>query len=153
MIGVVYRLYNDNGSYYGSSCNINKRIIAHRYPNIKCSSYRITKDPFQYEILENLNIESKIELYKRERWYIENNECVNKNKPCPTLSETKHRIKIHHQIHEQSLKKYIKEYNLKNKERLDIMRNEKFNCICGGRYTYQQKQTHLKTKKHQKSFN
>ena len=46
-------------------------------------------------------------------------------------------------------KTYDKEYRQKNKERIRIRNNQKFNCDCGGRYTYTSKYLHVRTKKHQ----
>ena len=39
---------------------------------------------------------------------------------------------------------YQKAYYIDNKEKL----KEKFDCQCGGNYTYSQKSTHQKTAKH-----
>ena len=41
-------------------------------------------------------------------------------------------------------KEYQKEYYIDKKEKL----NEKYTCSCGGCYTFQNKSSHLKTKKH-----
>jgi hypothetical protein len=41
-------------------------------------------------------------------------------------------------------KEYYQEYYKNNQERI----NEKFNCICGGKYTYSAKARHYKTAKH-----
>ena len=46
-----------------------------------------------------------------------------------------------------------KEYYEKNKEQLLLKWKEKFNCDCGGKYTYTNKIQHFKTKKHQKFIN
>ena len=47
----------------------------------------------------------------------------------------------------------VKQYNIKNKEELKNKREQKYNCDCGGCYTYGSKSTHIKTKKHQSFFN
>ena len=46
----------------------------------------------------------------------------------------------------QEILEYQKNYREKNSEK----QNEKINCECGGKYTFINKSTHFKTKKHQK---
>jgi hypothetical protein len=57
------------------------------------------------------------------------------------------RNKIYHEKHKEYYeenKDKIKEYQEKNKDKL----NQKIDCDCGGKYTFQNKQQHYKTKKH-----
>ena len=124
---------NDN-IYIGSTCRtLKQRLQGHKYEydrflkglrnNVR--SFGILKNNnYKIELLENCNIKTKDELTARERFYIENNECVNKQFPGRTQ----------------------KEYIEANKNKLQ----QKFECPCGGQYTYSNKTTHLKTNKHQK---
>ena len=85
-------------------------------------------------LVEQLECNNKQELLMRERFYIENNECVNKIKrPIITPEERK----------EQNNKKQ-KKYVINNKEKV----LEQKNCICGGIYTQKNKKRHEKTNKH-----
>ena len=47
-------------------------------------------------------------------------------------------------------KKFSKDYYIKNKDYFHELKNQKFNCKCGGKYTYANKSQHLGTTKHQK---
>ena len=44
---------------------------------------------------------------------------------------------------------YHKEYYSENKNKINERQNKKFDCDCGGKYTYAHKSQHLKSKKHQ----
>ena len=127
---------NDN-LYIGSTCNsLKRRLQTHKddykrflkglYYNTK--SFDIIKnDNYKIELLEDCNIKTKQELIARERYYIENNECLNKY--IPGRSQ--------------------KEYRDANKDKL----NEKFECECGGKFTRCAKSKHLKTHMHQNFIN
>lgn len=66
------------------------------------------------------------ELHARERFYIDNNDCVNKNIPGRTAEE----------------------YKNDNKVKISEQKKEKYDCNCGGKYTNQNKARHEKTTKH-----
>ena len=53
---------------------------------------------------------------------------------------------------EQQLKK-VKKYYENNKQQIIEHKNQKHNCLCGGKYTQTHKATHLKTAKHQNYIN
>ena len=88
---------NDN-VYIGSCCSsLKTRLSKHKcsyemflFNNIK--SFEIIKNKdyiksfdiifnnnYKIELLEDCNVKTKEELFERERYYIENNECLNKN--------------------------------------------------------------------------
>ena len=127
---------NDN-IYIGNTCrNLEERLSEHKssykrflkglYRNVK--SFDILKNNnYKIELLENCNITTKDELLARERYYIENNDCLNKNIPGRTEKE------------------YKKAYRIDNKDKI----NENFDCPCGGNYTYSHKSHHINTIKHQ----
>ena len=148
---------NDN-IYIGSTCKTLKtRLSEHKsdYKRFLKGVYGYTKsfdiiknNDYNIELLEDCNIKTKKELFERERFFIENNECLNKNIPVLTDKET-----------QQYQKDYQKEYYNDNKDKLDIIHKaynetnkeklrEKFICVCGGNYTHSQKSTHFKTRKH-----
>ena len=90
---------NDN-VYIGSCCSsLKTRLSTHKcsyemflFHNIKSyeinknkdyiKSYEILKNnDYKIELLEDCDINTKHELLERERYYIDNNECLNKNIP------------------------------------------------------------------------
>ena len=99
--GKIYRIIcNTTGLvYYGSTCEptLARRLAGH------LRSYKCWKNSGKgnqitsFKVLENKNYEivlvelapsnNKMELHQRERYHIENNECVNTNTPLRTMSE------------------------------------------------------------------
>jgi len=89
------------------------------------------------ELVEEFPCESKEQLNKREGYYIQNNECVNKNIPGRTLADwldatRDHRIKMARSwqaANPEKVKEADKKYKAANRERL----HEKVTCdVCGG---------------------
>ena len=92
--GKIYRLDGNGCTYYGSTTQkISSRKSKHR-SNLKCyekngtyhyvSSFKCFEnncDP-QISLIELYPCNTKKELEARERWYVENNECCNKNLPA-----------------------------------------------------------------------
>ena len=178
--GKIYKLVDNTNEniYIGSTCNsLNKRLSQHnshykrylkrQYGNMK--SFDIIKNnDFTIKLLEKCNIKTKQELYQRERYYIENNESVNKRIPCRTNKEyiENNKDKLNEKMKEyqaayrdnnkDKIKEYreankdkIKEYREANKDKIKEKQNEKFICPCGGRYTCSNKVRHFKNHKHQ----
>jgi hypothetical protein len=96
---------------------------------------------YKIVLLEKVSCNDKTELLARERFYIENNECVNKQIPHQTRNEVINRykennvekvkessknyrlenadkIKEFRILNTESMKNYNKEYYIKNKEKL-----------------------------------
>lgn len=73
---IVYKIFNERGSYVGITTNLNSRIRAHRSPTNRNSSKVITLDenknriPFEYKVLETLNF-SDNNYHEKENYYIE----------------------------------------------------------------------------------
>ncbi len=131
--GKIYKIVdNTNGAIYiGSTCKLlSQRIAQHRadykrylegkYHNIKSfdilrnNDYRIVL----VEKLENCN--SKEELLKRERYYIESLECVNKNTPTRTPKE-------YYEDNKNKILSYKKEYRKDNKNKISNNKKEYYN--------------------------
>jgi len=90
--GKIYKIVNNenNKIYFGSTCQpLHKRISEHRKKHNDCMSKNLGVDlkDCQIILVEKIECECKYELLKRERYYIENNECVNKSVPTRTYKE------------------------------------------------------------------
>jgi hypothetical protein len=134
--GYIYRLLclNTGNVYFGSTYDLVYRLAQHKNKGNRCiSKCIIEEDNYTFEAVLTLYNISEYDLLLKEKFYIQNNPCINKKFPLPTLEEMK-----------RNRKEYQKEYREKNKERF----NEKINCECGGRYTHGNKSIHLKTKIH-----
>ena len=141
----IYKIVDNtnNNVYIGSTCcSLKKRLSVHksnykRFLKGLCNNVRsfniLKNNDYKIELLEDCEIKTKEELLARERFFIENNDCLNNNIPGRTDKE---------------YKQYQKEYYNDNKDKINIKKNEKFECDCEGRYTYAHKSTHLKTTKH-----
>ena len=128
--------------YYGSTCNtFAKRLIQHKGDNITSKVLFEYGKP-QMILVEKYPCNDKMELTQRERFYIENNECINKHIPGRTKSE-------YYLDNIDYFKNRNKKYRESNKEKILLQNKQKFNCNCGGKYTYSSKARHLKSKKHQ----
>ena len=89
----IYKIVdNTNGNkYIGSTCSsLKTRLSKHksaykRFLNGLCGntkSFEIIKNNnYKIELIEDCDIKTKQELLARERFYIENNNCLNKNIP------------------------------------------------------------------------
>lgn len=160
--GKIYKIVCDEEPelvYYGSTCEIlSNRMSAHRasykrnqaglFNNI--TSFQIIKYPTsQIVLVENYPCQNKEELNARERWWIENNQCVNKNRPGIFLEKG---LKEYHiQYGKEYYKKYAakaKEYYVKNKEKITNHAKEHIKCECGAEYARAGKTQHRKTAKH-----
>ena len=131
--GKIYKITSNhtNDIYIGSTkLKLNIRLSMHK-ANYKSylkgdhnytSSFEIVKYPdCKIELLELCSFETKEELEAREDVYMVNINCINMRRATPFYKTT-----------------------LKQKA------NEKFSCDCGGKYTRQNKNIHLRTKKHLK---
>jgi hypothetical protein len=86
---------------------------------------------------------------------------------CKLLLKNKQYLKKYYQAHKEKLIErsksyynenkdkslaYKKDYKEKNKEKLQEIARQKFNCSCGGTYTYANRAKHLLSKKHLSSI-
>jgi hypothetical protein len=120
--GKIYKIVCDtlNLTYYGSTIQstIARRLTGHirsykHYQNEKgpyTTSFELFENNnYNIFLVENFPCNSKDELLSRERFYIENNECVNKCIPTRTDKEWKESNKEH-------IKEFDKEWREANKE-------------------------------------
>ena len=148
-LGKIYKIEcNVTGKVYiGSTC---EPILARRLAGHITDYKKYLKGTFHYlssfDVLQNRNydivlIESypcdtKDELHARERYWTNNIECVNKIKGQGMLNELGRKGYD---------KQYSEQYYKQNKDK----KKEKHNCTCGGKYTYINKQQHIRSAKHQ----
>jgi hypothetical protein len=138
MKGIIYKIVcnETNEVYYGSTTQkINERILEHKKKcrywkagkyNYVSSFQIIDRNNYNYEVVEEVDYLDKRELEERERWYIVNNACINKNIPTRTMKEhyednkdiIKEKMKQYQQANKDTIKEYQKEYREANKEKM-----------------------------------
>jgi hypothetical protein len=121
--GKIYKIVcNTTGLiYYGSTCEptLARRLTGHRTYFKRWKNWTKKANYSSYKVLENDNYEivlvdiapsnDKMELHKRERFYIDNNECVNTRIPTRTQLE-------YDLLHKDRINIYQVEYRLINKD-------------------------------------
>lgn len=149
--GKIYKIVCNvtNEQYIGSTKEkyLSRRLQRHKYHYTEClidkkrrkmSSFSIIqRGNFDIILIEKYPCDSKYELEKRERYYIENNDCVNKNVPTRT---TKEKRKAEPEKYKEIDKKFNKKKSEKNKE--------KYKCECGSTLRKDHKKRHEKSQKH-----
>ena len=168
--GKIYKIICDETgfTYYGSTTqSLSRRKAEHNKKDNKCKTKEMTI-PKIY-LVEDYPCERKEQLLMRERYYIENNECINKQIPRRTVNEKleycknryyekKEEIRnyqnIYQNLNKEKLKAKQKIYQNLNKESIKEKRKEyyknKITCECGSIIRKDSKIKHLKSKKHQK---
>ena len=138
--GKIYKIVcNKTGlCYIGSTIHpLNRRLSGHKYEykrwlndnNLKKVSLSdvLMNDDFKIILIEDWPCKSKLELHKRERFYIESIDCVNKY--IPTQSDVEYfqknkntKIKEYRDQHKEYINEYQDKYNTlyyeKNKENI-----------------------------------
>lgn len=115
--GYIYKLSTDDKCYYGSTIQkVNIRLNSHlnkckRFFNGKQQTFstsfdivKLGRNNFKCEILEEVDFNDKNELLTRERFYIENNTCINKTIPLQTKEE--YYLKNKEILREKRLKRF-----------------------------------------------
>tara|TARA_R110002073_G_scaffold289_3_gene2983 strand:+ start:339 stop:812 length:474 start_codon:yes stop_codon:yes gene_type:complete len=147
--GKIYKITCEETKliYYGSTVQtLKKRLSQHKEhkDKKKYTTNQMTKP--EIYLVEDFPCDTKRKLETRERYYIQNNDCINRIVPTRTQTE-------YYQDNKELRKQQSKEYKDKHKEELTLKGNIKINCECGGKYTNFNKYTHSKTKKHIKYIN
>jgi len=144
--GKIYKIHcNITGEdYYGSTSQayFSSRITTHRKLEDGCSSKQIIeRGDYKVEIIEHYPCNNKFELLSRERYYIENFECVNLIIPTRTKNE-------YSQQHKGDKKIYDNIYYIKNKDKKKERDSQKVVCECGCIVSYCSMTKHKKTQRH-----
>ena len=162
--GKIYKIEcNITGEvYYGSTTQhyLCDRIGSHRPSRRNYSSRSIIeRGNYNYKVIEYYPCDNKKELETQERWWIENNVCINKN--IPTRTDKEWRDENKDKLYEYKKQYYkdtsnkehhlanCKKYKEEHKEELNKKQKEKFTCECGVIYARTNKARHIKSKKHQ----
>ena len=135
--GKLYKIVcNTTGLVYiGSTCqkSITQRLAQHKCDyklyqqgkfNYLTSFKTLENENYDIILLEKYPCKDMMELHQRERFYIENNECVNKQIPSRTkqqyIEDTKENKKIndkeYYEKNKETISKINKEYRQNNKE-------------------------------------
>lgn len=126
-----------------SSARTKHNLLQEHYKTIGWKNAIIT-------LIENFECKNRTELLQRERYHYDLLHPELNEKPSILREDefksyilTPHRYTRSDEI-DPSKQKYQKEYRVKNQD----MFKEKIECQCGGHYTYGNKNTHAKTRKH-----
>jgi len=147
MKAYIYCIYNNKyikNFYIGSTKDFKIRMDKHKSdcnnPNSSGYNYKLYKfirenggwSEFSKMIIATVDVIDKIEQRKIEQVYIDHLE--------PGLNDCRSYRTL------EQRKDYEYDYRIKNRELI----NKKMNCMCGGKYTKQNKTIHERSKKHQK---
>jgi hypothetical protein len=143
--GKIYKLVcNTTGLIYiGSTCeNLSKRLAHHIYQyKTKLNatqSYRIFENNnYDLILIEKFPCNDRIELLQRERFHIDNNECVNIGKPISTPEERQQK--------KERNRECVKLNYQKNREHY----LEKIVCVCGITHTFSNRKSHSLSLNHE----
>ena len=151
--GKIYKLINNESSeilYVGSTCDtLPKRLGGHkktskRYPNRKVYKNIMEIggwDNVKIVLIEKYPCDEKIDLLKRERYWIEN--CNSFNVEIPSRSDEEYR-----NDNKEKIKQRSRQYRLQNKEKIKEKRSEKITCPrCSSVITKLHLSRHKKSKK------
>jgi hypothetical protein len=126
--------YTTGLKYYGSTTKkyLSRRLGGHVYDynrylkgemNFITSFKVLENNNYDIVLVEKFPCNSKDELLQRERYYIENNECVNKCIPIRTIEENYELDKCYREKCKDKIKEYKEAYYKTNKE--DINKKSK----------------------------
>ena len=162
--GKIYKIvnYDTKQVYYGSTIqSLKTRLKNHRGCVRKCCAINIMKGNYDIELVENFPCNSRIELFKRESYYIDNHECINVVSPYVSKEQliinkanyqrgdkmTEYQKKYREE-HREAQCEYLKKYYADNKDKRREEGIEKVTCACGCVIQKRSLCLHLKSKRH-----
>lgn len=174
--GKIYKLVSNHTDkiYVGSTCKeyLSQRLAKHKnnykewIKNEKkyISSFELFElGDVEIVLLESVNCETKDELFKKEREYIEKYKDIIVNnilRPITTKEDKIEDGKQYREEHKEEIKQYreenkekIKKYYEDNKDKINQKKKQIYDCECGSKYKFNNKARHLKTLKHQTYLN
>jgi hypothetical protein len=157
--GKIYKIVNDltGLTYFGSTCGqLRSRLCAHKSDakTMNLTSKLLFEQGIcTIYLVEEFPTENKMLLHQRERYWIENNECVNKCLPGRTKREwyvdNKEHILNHQKDYYNANKEHKKIYQLKNAD--EIKERQKLYYQKNREKINQQKKAYRARKKLEKS--
>ncbi len=140
--------------YIGSSKNIRDRKSKHKSAcngdKINLKIYQIIRanagwENFRMVIIEELPDTTRIAAQIREEyWRVELSATMNTNRAYSDITNAE-RCRAYREQNPELCRIQDRIYYENNKEAIKEKKNEKFNCQCGGKYTYASKSRHMKT--------
>jgi hypothetical protein len=127
--GKIYKLTCGDLTYYGSTTQkyLSSRLAQHKQMNHKITSkYLFEKGETIITLVEDFPCERKEQLFARERYYIENNECINKNLPTRTVKEWRHDNIIKYS---EKRKEYYNEHKQQIKDKVMLWRENQIEKV------------------------
>jgi len=107
--------------YYGSTSQkyLRNRLAQHK-SRMACSVSKILcRENYTCKLIEEYPCNSKLELQTRERYYIENNQCINKQIPGGTAPRiTKDYSKEYYKNNKEKIREKNNDWREKNKEKI-----------------------------------
>jgi len=140
----------DDQVYVGSTKNsLEKRIQVHTRNINKCSSRQlIDLGNFKISLIEEVSDQDR---YIREQYWIDQLDCVNKNKAFTTEEDIKEYFKQYREDHKEDIKQYREEHKEELLEELKDKRcKNSFTCECGKVLQEQSRSYHMNSKLHHK---
>ena len=139
----IYKLYSNNlpdTCYVGSTVRTLKWRLLQHVNDTPCASRQIIDaGDYHMDELEAYPCASKLELRKREQYWMDKHVCCNKQRAFITEEQRKEQKRVINAKH-----------NAKNNTKNNAKRSKvPVQCFCGGKYKLQNKARHFKSKKHQ----
>lgn len=138
---VIYNIRHEGKVIYvGSTTNFKRRIIEHKYAckrryneNVYKFINRVGWDNVEFNIVAYCHYDNR---YKMEGYFynLDKDTCLNKEIPG------------------RDMKKYLQDYRIINKEKIQKYNQERVLCLCGKIYTQYNKYHHYKTKFHKENI-
>lgn len=147
--------------YIGSTIDFKSRKSQHKF---RCNNindrnyilplYKMIRENNGWEnwkmsALEQIECEMRIQAHIREQYWIDKNEAkMNSRKAHITEEQKIEQQKIYYTDNAEQINERQKIYNDNNEEKITLKQKQKYDCICGGKYTYGKQIRHTKSKKH-----
>ena len=135
----IYKIEADGTDpYVGSTAQLllcsrfagHKRQHKHKLKTGKggmTTSHSVLEKPnCRITLIENYPCNSKDELVARERWWINEIDCVNKVRPVITLAEREEYMKTYYQQNKETIKQQAQKYYAENKDEINYYRSKGF---------------------------
>jgi hypothetical protein len=153
----LYELYPCNsktelekreGQVIRENNNAVNKVIAGRTKKEYCADNVDNKKLYDENYRENNRDKIK---QKQNQYYIDNADKV-KLKTSQYRKDNIDKVKICDKQYRlkniSKLKQYSKQYRIDNADNIKLIKNMKYDCICGGKYTNCHKSEHLRSKRH-----